>query len=72
MKPEIRNGWTLLFHPAFQASFDRLIGEVTALKAADPTTWKEHPKAKLLERIRRIPPVRAAYRRGGRAAMLHS
>ena len=54
MKPEICNGWTLLFHPAFQASFDRLIGEVTALKAADPTTWKDHPKTKLLERIRRI------------------
>ena len=54
MKPEIRNGWTLLFHPAFQARFDRLIGEVTALKAADPATWKDHPKAKLLERIRRI------------------
>ena len=54
MKPEIRNGWTLLFHPAFQARFDRLIGEVTALKAADPPNWKDHPKAKLLERIRRI------------------
>jgi toxin YhaV len=54
MKPEIPDGWTVLFHPAFQASFDRLTGEVTALKAADPATWKDHPKAKLLERIRRI------------------
>lgn len=54
VKAEVRNGWALLFHPAFQARFDLLIDEVKALKAAEPASWKDHPKAKLLERIRRI------------------
>jgi len=54
MKAEICNGWTLLFHPAFQARFDLLIDEVKELRAAEPTSWQDHPKAKLLERIRRI------------------
>jgi len=54
MKPELHNGWRVLFHPAFQTRFDLLISEVKALAAADPTAWRDHPKAKLLERIRRI------------------
>ncbi len=54
MKPEVRNGWTLLFHPAFHARFDLLIEEVSALKTAEPKAWRDHPKAKLLERIRRL------------------
>jgi hypothetical protein len=54
MKPETINGWTLLFHPAFQVRFDGLTDEVEALKAANPTSWKDHGKTKLLERIRRI------------------
>ena len=54
MKPETINGWTLLFHPAFQARFDHLTAEVTALKTSNPEAWKGHGKTKLLERIRRI------------------
>jgi len=54
MKSETYNGWTLLFHPAFQTRFDSLMSDVKALKAAGPETWREHPKAKLLERVRRI------------------
>ena len=54
MKPEVRNGWTLLLHPAFQTRLDLMIDEVKALREAEPQTWRSHPKAKLLERIRRI------------------
>ena len=54
MTAEYRNGWALLFHPAFQAPFDALINDVKALNAADPTSCRNHPKAKLLERIRRL------------------
>lgn len=54
MKSETYNGWTLLFHPAFQARFDSLAADVKALKTAAPDTWRDHPKAKLLERVRRI------------------
>jgi len=54
MQNETYNGWTLLFHPAFQTRFESLISDVEALKSAGPDTWRNHPKAKLLERLRRI------------------
>ncbi len=55
MQNKTYNGWTLLFHPAFQTRFDSLTSAVEALRTAGPLeTWRDHPKAKLLERVRRI------------------
>lgn len=47
----VRNGWTLLRHPAFREPFEVLVTEVTQLRAADPEHWTDHPKSKLLRRI---------------------
>lgn len=44
-------GWTLFVHPAFSEPFDALVAEVTRLRAADPSGYRQHPKAKLLKRI---------------------
>ena len=55
----VRNGWTLLRHPAFRGPFDELVAEVTQLQAADADGWTGHPKAKLLKRIRETRPLPA-------------
>lgn len=50
----VRNGWTLLRHPAFREPFDALVAGVDQLEADDPKGWTSHPKAKLLKRIRDV------------------
>ncbi len=44
-------GWRLFAHPAFRQPFDALVAEATRLCAADPESYKQHPKVKLLKRI---------------------
>jgi len=46
-----KSGWKLFVHPAFSATFDALVAEVARLRTADPETYKQHPKMKLLKRI---------------------
>jgi toxin YhaV len=44
-------GWRLFAHPAFRQPFDALVAEAARLCAADPESYKQHPKVKLLKRI---------------------
>ena len=46
-----RHGWRLFLHPAFRATFDRLVTEVAELGRARPEDYRSHSKAKLLRRI---------------------
>jgi toxin YhaV len=49
------NGWAIYFHPAFKAKFDALVAEAETLRATlKPDEFVQHPKAKLLERLRSI------------------
>jgi toxin YhaV len=47
------NGWRLYVHPLFEQQFRRLVEQVEALAAKDPTGYKELPAAKLLATINR-------------------
>jgi toxin YhaV len=48
------NEWTLLAHPAFAEPFLKLIDEVELLANKDPNNFIDHPKAKLLARIKEL------------------
>jgi toxin YhaV len=47
------HGWRLFQYPLFQAQLKRLAQTVERLSIAQPETYKEHPKAKLLATIHR-------------------
>jgi toxin YhaV len=47
------NGWRLFTHPLFAQQLERLIAQVEALAAKDPTTYGDQPATKLLATIRR-------------------
>jgi toxin YhaV len=47
------NGWRLYVHPLFEQQFRRLVEQVEALAAKDPTGYKELPASKLLATINR-------------------
>ena len=50
-----RNGWTIYLHPAFRMPFDALTAEVDRLQhELDVKAFTEHPKARLLARIRKL------------------
>lgn len=54
MTAEVRNGWTLIQHRAFRIPFDALVADVRELKRSTPDAWMDHPRAKLLKRMREI------------------
>jgi toxin YhaV len=65
------NGWRLYSHPLFDQQLRRLVEQVEALAAKNPTGFKEQPAAKLLATINRyireiIPkdPKAAEFRQG--------
>jgi toxin YhaV len=45
-----RNGWKLYAHPAFGERLENLIRMVEALEKRQPTSYRSHPRAKLLKR----------------------
>ena len=49
-----RNGWSLFQHPLFAEQFSALTSTVEQLAKADPKGFRAHPKAKLLNTIRRL------------------
>jgi toxin YhaV len=52
LRIDVRNGWTLYYHPAFAAQLDLLTDEVARLKQGPDR--EQHPKTKLLDRILRL------------------
>lgn len=49
--PVVVNGWAICCHPLFLDQFETLLGEVEALKAADPKGYRNKKKTKLLAAI---------------------
>src|SRR5271167_4709159 len=49
----IANGWKLYVHPLFDEQLRRLIEQVEALVAKDPSGYRDEPAAKLLATINR-------------------
>jgi toxin YhaV len=52
--PKEAHGWTIYVAAAFGDVLDGLEREVVRLKSADPDEWRSHPKAKILEQVRRL------------------
>lgn len=47
------NGWTLYLHPLFQLQLEKLVAQVEASMAKDPTGYKDQAATKLLATINR-------------------
>lgn len=48
------HGWWLLSGSEFQRQFDSLLAEVERIREQDPSSYRAHPKAKLLATILRL------------------
>ena len=48
-----RSGWEIFFFKIFYKQYVRLIDDVKSLSQKDPTTYKSHPKTKLLASVQK-------------------